>query len=334
MSDKISIMKNPLLISVIIPVYNVREWLQECIESVINQTYTNIEIIIVDDESTDGSEIISDKYALMDDRITVIHKKHSGLSATRNIGIEHSSGDIIVFLDSDDVMKEDALEKIESIMQNQSIQVLAFGVEDYTSGKSISKPKTGKYNKEKILLSMVDNCGITKAIWTKAFRSSAICDIRFLEGHNYADVSFFFKVVDNCNDITVIDDQLIRYRIRAGSITTSNNKDNYFDNIKQNNMMCDYCQKYNYNGSLDKVIAKLEKEKAFCMIGMFIALNKDNNNLENKVLKSTILNDIICQKSKIKDLYIKIAIEIVKLSPKGFIILNRVRRAYLKFIDR
>lgn len=332
MSDNRCTVKHSLLISVIIPVYNVREWLKECIESVICQTYKNIEIIIVDDESTDGSEVISEKYALKDKRISVIHKKHSGLSATRNVGIEHANGDVIVFLDSDDVMNEYALEKIESIMQNQSIQVLAFGVEDYNSGTSISNPPQGIYNRTDILMSIVNNCGIAKAIWTKAFRASAIRDIRFIEGHNYVDVSFFLKVIDNCGTIKVIDDQLIRYRIRTGSITTSNNKQNYIDNINQNEMMCDYCKQYNVNGCLDKVIDKLETEKTYCMLGMFIALYKDKKNIENQVLRSKILDDILCQKSRINNSYIKFSIGILRLSPRGFIFLNRFRRACLKIL--
>lgn len=92
------------MVSIIVPVYNVEEYLSECVDSVLNQTYSDIEVILVDDGSTDQSGNICDEYAEMDSRIKVIHKKNEGVSAARNTGIETASGERIIFVDSDDCL--------------------------------------------------------------------------------------------------------------------------------------------------------------------------------------------------------------------------------------
>lgn len=104
------------LISLVIPVYNVEPWLTKCLDSVLNQTYSNLEILLIDDGSTDGSSVICDEYQQRDCRINVIHKDHSGLSAARNRGMDEATGSIIAFLDSDDVMKLNAIERIWGVM--------------------------------------------------------------------------------------------------------------------------------------------------------------------------------------------------------------------------
>ena len=95
--------KSMPIVSVIIPVYNVKPYLEESLESVINQTYKNLEIIVVDDGSNDGSEKICDEYAPKDDRIKIIHRKNGGLSVARNTGLDNMNGEYIAFLDSDDI---------------------------------------------------------------------------------------------------------------------------------------------------------------------------------------------------------------------------------------
>ena len=113
-----------LLISIIIPVYNVKPFLEKCLESVINQAYKDIEIILIDDGSTDSSGIICDRYAEVDDRINVIHKKNAGVSAARNDGIDIANGEYICFVDSDDWLELDYLETIVPILINSKPSLL------------------------------------------------------------------------------------------------------------------------------------------------------------------------------------------------------------------
>lgn len=113
-----------LLISIIIPVYNVKPFLEKCLESVINQAYKDIEIILIDDGSTDGSGMICDRYAEIDNRITIIHKKNAGVSAARNDGIDIANGEYICFVDSDDWLELDYLETIVPILINRKPSLL------------------------------------------------------------------------------------------------------------------------------------------------------------------------------------------------------------------
>ena len=119
-------MKNNPVVSVIIPVYNVEKYLEECIDSVLAQTYQNIEIILVDDGSTDSSGLICDRYAEKNTNISVIHQKNSGLSAARNSGLNKANGDYIYFLDSDDYISADAIEKLFSIAENDKSDIVFF----------------------------------------------------------------------------------------------------------------------------------------------------------------------------------------------------------------
>ena len=114
-------MENNSLISIIIPVYNVEKHLKKCVDSVLVQSYNNIEVILIDDGSTDKSGNICDKLALSDSRIVVKHKKNGGLSSARNMGIDEAKGEYITFIDSDDVISEDYIEYLyKNLIDNDS----------------------------------------------------------------------------------------------------------------------------------------------------------------------------------------------------------------------
>ena len=111
------------LISVIVPVYNVEKYLPQCLNSIINQTYKNIEVVLVDDGSTDDSGNICEEYKKNDERIIVVHQKNSGLSAARNVGIEISTGEYITFIDSDDYISPDYIENLYSALEQYSADI-------------------------------------------------------------------------------------------------------------------------------------------------------------------------------------------------------------------
>lgn len=125
--------------SVLVPVYNVEKYINECIESVLLQTYTNFELILVDDGSPDKSGIICDEYAQMDSRIKVFHKENQGLIHTRRYAIERASGDYYVFLDSDDTIKHDALKIINEKIQKYDCDCLVYGLEKIEEGNVIAQ---------------------------------------------------------------------------------------------------------------------------------------------------------------------------------------------------
>ena len=125
---------NPL-VSIIVPVYNVEEYLEECVNSIISQTYTNIEIILVDDGSTDNSGELCDKYSLRDNRIEVIHKVNGGISDARNVGAKSAKGKYIYFIDSDDYIVSEAIDELVSVALRDNSDIVFFDAKCFEEGE-------------------------------------------------------------------------------------------------------------------------------------------------------------------------------------------------------
>ncbi len=141
------------LISVIVPIHNVKEFLKKCIESIIKQSYTNLEIILVDDGSTDGSEKICDEYAVKDSRIKVIHKSNGGLVSARKAGIQVATGDYAAYVDGDDWLEEEAYEKLLDLVGTNLPDIIGYGMVEEYADKTVvckNKIKSGYYNAEKM----------------------------------------------------------------------------------------------------------------------------------------------------------------------------------------
>ena len=168
------------LISVIIPVYNVEKYLKECLDSVINQTHKNIEIILIDDGSTDNSGKICDEYRKKDDRIIVIHKSNEGLSSARNDGLIHAKGKYIQFIDSDDYVNRDMLEITYSIIKKYNADVVTFSHYILNDGKAIcdcSKEEKVLNKMEAMKELLLDN-KIRNYSWEKLWKKELFQDIK------------------------------------------------------------------------------------------------------------------------------------------------------------
>ena len=210
------------LISVIIPVFNVKDYLTECLESVVNQTYKNLEIIIVDDASTDGSSEICDNYAKMDNRIKVFHQeKNQGQSVARNKGIDNSKGNIITFIDSDDFIHERMIEVLYENLNKFNADISFCDFSREAIDKDIkSKPKLiEKYTMYETLYErnnpVVGNCA-------KLYKKSIFDNIRYPEGKIYEDAFIIHRIIENAEKFVFIDDKLYYWRIRKGSTTEQN----------------------------------------------------------------------------------------------------------------
>ena len=127
-------------VSIIVPVFNSAKWLNKCIDSIIEQTYNNIEIILIDDGSTDNSSEICDEYAEMDSRIRVIHKKNEGVSIARNTGIDASTGEYIKFVDSDDWIEKDCCETLVNIIEKENVDLVICGLNVFQDNKLLRTP--------------------------------------------------------------------------------------------------------------------------------------------------------------------------------------------------
>ena len=197
------------MISVIVPVYNVELYLRKCIDSILAQTYRDLEILIIDDGSTDGSGAICDEYK-KDERVRVFHTDNHGLSAARNLGLDNATGDWIGFVDSDDWIEPDLFEKSISCIGDADI--LCFSGE-------------GKYTGFQAVVALVCG-GISSSAWGKLYRRNCFFSTRFPEGRVHEDTATTYKILYKSEEILCQNIGGYHYCKRAGSITSVRDMDN------------------------------------------------------------------------------------------------------------
>lgn len=174
------------LISIIIPVYNVAPFLSQCIQSVLDQTYTHLEVIIVDDGSTDESPAICDKFAKLDTRIKVIHKKNGGQSDARNAGLDIASGDLIGFVDSDDWIENDMYETLYNLLSKYQadISACAHYIEYGTKIKAAFESKEIiTFNHKDAMMALIKDKIIRNYVWEKLYKRELFNNLRFPMGN-------------------------------------------------------------------------------------------------------------------------------------------------------
>lgn len=233
MVDKL---RNPLF-SIVIPIYKVEQYLNECVDSILNQSFLDYEIILVDDGSPDKCPEICDKYAKSDDRIHVVHKHNGGLSSARNCGVERAKGEYIIFLDSDDYWNDNrALEVVAcKIKERKSVDVLVFNNIDYSclTGESIICNRV--YNvdlldnssKEDVLKYIFENGLFPGAAWVTVTRREFLQEnnITFIEGIKAEDIDWLLNVFLNAKYFSAVNEAFYVYRkYRGGSITGTADK--------------------------------------------------------------------------------------------------------------
>lgn len=231
-------------VSVVVPVYNVEKYLRECLDSICGQTLKNIEIICVNDGSTDGSLAILEEYASRDSRMRIISQENRGLSAARNAGLSVARGKYIYFMDSDDVSPQGSLGKMFAEMEKNSLDVLLFGAESFFESEDLEKAHPGyktlykrrpfetQSGRSLVLAFKNVGCGFSPSACcycsTRRFLNEN--SIRFPEGILYEDNVFFWKMILAAKRAKSISDALFRRRVRAGSTMT--NKKISFRNFK------------------------------------------------------------------------------------------------------
>lgn len=185
------------MISVIIPIYNVEAYLRRCVDSVLRQTYGELEIILVDDGSPDGCGAICDEYAEKDRRVKVIHQENRGLSGARNAGLKLASGEFVAFLDSDDYIDPDMYEKLRKVLLEQDADIAECGYRWVKKDVTYDRENTGKVDVytnlqalEKLYFGDQMFGGLSIVAWNKLYRRELVRAIGFVEGLNHEDVVF------------------------------------------------------------------------------------------------------------------------------------------------
>ena len=209
------------VISVIVPVYNVELYLEQCLESILSQSYRQLEVILIDDGSRDSSGEICDAYAKRDDRVVVIHQKNGGAAAAKNAGLRAATGEYLSFVDSDDVLEPDAYAHMIAVLQNHSAEVAQFSFQDlYPDGVEPVLLQPGIMDVQTYMLQFPENytCAL---LWNKLYKRSLFNGVFFEEGHKIDDEYFTYQGCMNAQKI-VLDSKIIyNYRRRASSVMCS-----------------------------------------------------------------------------------------------------------------
>ena len=210
------------MISVIVPVYNVEEYLEECLKSIQKQTYSDIEVILVNDGSTDRSKEICERYCEKDSRFKLVNQENKGLSGARNRGMLESKGEFISFVDSDDVLKEDMLEQLMKQMTSEDIDIVECWYTNEKQELGLSTPKNVKIifqgNSKEALISLCRDNIVRLNPVAKLYRRQVIINFPFSEGVIYEDVFAGIGILKHIRKMVKINYIGYYYRVRQGSI--------------------------------------------------------------------------------------------------------------------
>ena len=294
------------LISIIVPVYNVEKYLRECLDSILNQTYKNIEVIVINDGSTDNSRNICDEYQKKDNRLKVINQKNCGLSATRNKGIKESRGKYLSFIDSDDVINHNMIELLhkELIKNKCDIAICKF---NYFTNKFKEKNKEYKIeilNQDQFLKSLLIDKEIASQACNKLYKKGLFNNIKYPLGKIYEDIGTTYKLGLQANKIIYLNIELYGYRQRNNS---------YVNNLKKTSLI-DYIEMTDkrYNDLLKiKPHLKnyLDMNKINTTTRAFLEISKHNKKefLIDKELKQLLDKELLLSKRLINKETIKIS---------------------------
>lgn len=281
-------------ISIIVPIYNVEAYLKKCIDSILNQTMENIEIILVDDGSKDKSGEICDEYKQKDDRIAVIHKKNGGLSSARNAGLKIATGELIGFIDSDDWIEPDYFHILYDGMMayKADISVMHYTkVTNYNEIEFITKKKAGwvSFNRQNAMESFITGDFIGYSACNKLYRRTLFDGICYPEGMLMEDKATTYKLIHKANSVVVNESGKYHYYLRNDSIMQSQFNRKKFDSLVIHMEQIDFIDK-NYPEFYGVIRARYAYE-AFRLLLMMIKSNyseKSDFDLCIKIIKDNI----------------------------------------------
>lgn len=227
-------MENRDLISIIVPVYNVEKYINRCIKSLLCQTYDNLEIILVDDGSTDRSGRICDGYATVE-KIQVYHKPNEGLSSARNYGLERSNGKYVAFIDSDDWVSDDYIQYLYELILCYAADISRCSFQMLSEENYLDEANDVIINnvsgKEALKLMLRQEKGMTTSVCTSLFKKECFENIKFPEGKYFEDLGTTYKILGKMDKIVISTAKKYAYFLRNDSIAHSGFKAEYMDEL-------------------------------------------------------------------------------------------------------
>ncbi len=270
------------MISVIVPVYNVEKYLRKCLDSILNQTYQNFEVILVNDGSTDDSGKICNEYALRNPVIKAFHKKNGGLSEARNYGVVYAKGEYVTFIDSDDYIDEHYLERMKKALNLSNADIVIVGQIDETEDGNILGIKGDSKEEIKILSPMQTlekmcyEREIGTSAWGKLYRIEYIRKNPFPKGKLYEDLATVYKIIGDSGKIVLLSSTFYHYIQRPGSIRNSTWNENVMDIMDASLQLLNYVRcnfpdievaaVYRYFFSANEVFTRAFEEKKYLKI--------------------------------------------------------------------
>lgn len=331
------------LISIIVPIYNAESTLEKCINSLISQTYKNIEIILVDDGSPDSSSKICKNFSMKDNRIKVYHKENGGVSSARNYGLIHANGEYISFVDPDDWVESNMIEMMMKAILNDNADVCICGYE--RAFKSIREhverhtfPKEIVLDKALIFDRFLGSNGWGTAAWNKIFSKNSINGIMYQNLKIGEDAVFCFDSLYKANKVTVISDIYYHYIISKNSVTISKfNKDKLYDYIYSRQYIAKHLDSFP-----DKVKIKAYNEYAMSYYYsissyMFISnykLKKDYNDIVINWNKFRCTNEYNKYVNKDLDKSIKKIVRFMPILKIKYLIISGIKNIIIYMINR
>ena len=217
-------MNDQPLISVIVPVYNVEQYLDSCMESIVAQSYSHLEILVVDDGSTDSCGEMCDRWAERDERIRVIHQPNGGLSAARNTALDIMQGELVMMVDSDDVLHHDCTSILFNALKDNAADIAIGAYQPFYDGQAIFTEQDARhgavtaYDQHDAILAILYQRGLTHSAWGRLYKSSLFDVIRYPVGKFYEDFAIIYPLLLKCHKIVKIDSTIYGYRQREKSI--------------------------------------------------------------------------------------------------------------------
>ena len=328
------------LISVIVPIYGVEKYLEQCLDSILNQTYRQLEIILIDDGSPDRCGEICDQYARQDHRIKVIHQTNQGLSAARNAGMDIATGEYISFIDSDDYIAPHFYEKLlEGFQNHPEAKVTACQIFKDEEGEI--SPLNSKWGHEYPTIYTSRWCQdailgkINVCVWNKLYQAELLKEIRFRKGRIVEDVLFMYDFLPICINqqalLLLLPDYLYYYRIRQGSICRCSNPI-LPESIRCRKEIAESCR--TEYPDFSRAVNRLANREIIYFNGQ-LELNKEWKRKYattfRPLLKQIPFSEIIGYKVSINS---KIAQFVIRLYPAAYPVLRKIKRKLSNILYR
>lgn len=306
------------LISIVVPVYNVEKHLRKCVNSIVKQTYSNLEILLIDDGSTDKSGIICDELAGTDSRIKVYHKENGGLSSARNYGIDKTKGEFVGFIDSDDYIDSDMYQHLLSLIIDYNADISMCRNADVYNGRilpdNIQKTTIVADSEKAIDLVLKGELASVSAV-NKLYHRSLFEKLRYPEGKTLEDAFVIVEILDACNRVVISTEKKYFYVHRGESITTQKYSSKNLDAIEA------YKKNYNiikekYPGIIETAEMRLCWAHFYVMDRIIYDNSAENEEIKNKIREYLVGNIHFIMRNKQFSKGRKLAAMLLKYSPQ------------------